>query len=121
MRVFALAAALTIGSLAISTDAFARHGGGGGAHFGGAAHIGGGGARFIGSGPARFGGARFVGGPRFGTFRHGFRHHRFFRRGLAIGFYPYYAYDYGCYRLRHVLTPWGWRWRRVNVCYHPYY
>jgi hypothetical protein len=29
-----------------------------------------------------------------------------------------YAYGYGCY-IRHerVVTPWGWRWRPVEVCY----
>jgi hypothetical protein len=33
---------------------------------------------------------------------------------------PAYAYDYGygCYiRRDRVLTPWGWRWRRVKECY----
>lgn len=30
---------------------------------------------------------------------------------------PVYAYGYGCYiRRERVLTPWGWRWRRVEVC-----
>jgi hypothetical protein len=40
--------------------------------------------------------------------------------GLSFGVAPYaYAYDndYGCYRARRVWTPYGWRWRRVNVCY----
>jgi hypothetical protein len=29
-----------------------------------------------------------------------------------------YAYGYGCYvRHERILTPWGWRWRRVEECY----
>ncbi|HZP77339.1 MAG TPA: sulfur globule protein precursor [Pseudolabrys sp.] len=42
--------------------------------------------------------------------------------GWGGGFYPYAAYPYygpyygGCYRVRRVPTPWGWRWRRVWVC-----
>ena len=28
-----------------------------------------------------------------------------------------YAYAGGCWRSRRVWTPYGWRWRRVNVCY----
>jgi hypothetical protein len=32
----------------------------------------------------------------------------------------YYRYYDGCYSWRWVATPWGWRLRRLNVCY-PYY
>jgi hypothetical protein len=32
------------------------------------------------------------------------------------GYYEYYYY--GCYRGGWSATPWGWRWRRVNIC-HP--
>ena len=91
--------------------------GGGGGHFGGM-HMGG--ARFGGAGFG--GGSRFVGGGgHFGHFRHGFGHRRF---GFGAGFWPYYAYSGyygGCWRLRHVPTPYGWVWRRVNVCGYPYY
>ena len=45
---------------------------------------------------------RHFGGPRF-----------FFAGGPA-----YYSYGYGgCYVRRLVPTPWGLRWRLVNVCY----
>jgi hypothetical protein len=50
---------------------------------------------------------------------------RHYRRGYGFGFYPwvgfgaYAAYD-SCYRLRRVWTPYGWQWRRVNVCGYPY-
>ncbi len=41
--------------------------------------------------------------------------------GWGPGFYggPYYASagPWGCWRTRRVWTPWGWRWRRVNVCF----
>jgi len=32
---------------------------------------------------------------------------------------PYVAYDdsYGCIVKRRVWTDYGWRWRRVNICY----
>jgi hypothetical protein len=48
-----------------------------------------------------------------------FGHRGFFfahRRFVHRGFYPFYRYGYGCYRWRRVLTPYGWRLRRVNVC-----
>ena len=127
ISVVAIVAAFVLGSMALATDASARHGGGGGGgggHFGGGARFGGGGA-FVG-GP-RFGGARFVGGSRFvggPRFAGGRFHHRHFRRGFGfgLGFYPYYAdYGYyGCYRWRHVPTRVGWRWVRINVCGYPY-
>jgi hypothetical protein len=34
------------------------------------------------------------------------------------GYYEYYYY--GCDRWGWSATPWGWRWRRVNVCYPSY-
>jgi hypothetical protein len=32
-------------------------------------------------------------------------------------YYASYAYGGGCIRARRVWTPYGWRLRRVNVCY----
>jgi hypothetical protein len=98
MSVLALAAILALGSISIATEASARGGHiGGGRGFGGAAHFGGGG--------------------HFGGFHSGFA-----RRGFGFGlpYYGLYAYN-GCWRSRRVLTPYGWLWRRVNVCYSPYY
>jgi hypothetical protein len=48
---------------------------------------------------------------------YGYRH-RYRGPGIAFGFAAPYAYAYGgsCYRTRRVLTPWGWRFRRVWVC-----
>jgi hypothetical protein len=123
----ALAAILAVGSLSLSTQAFAARGGGGGGH-GGGGH---GGGAFHGGGGGHPGAAIRSGGftahPGFAirrgpvnfhrgvVFHRPFVHRRFVR---GFRFYPYYAY--GCYRWRHVLTPFGWRLRRVNVCY-PYY
>ena len=47
---------------------------------------------------------------------HGYRHYG--GPGIAFGFAAPYAYAYGgsCYRTRRVLTPFGWRFRRVWVC-----
>jgi hypothetical protein len=44
-------------------------------------------------------------------FRH---HHRHFFVGSR--FAAFAAVD-GCFRFRHVWTPCGWVWRRVNVCF----
>ncbi len=78
-------------------------------------------------------------GFRGGDFHHGFRHGRgfgvgAFGVGLGLGLYgpgyydDYYGYpdygyydayygDGGCYLVhRRVLTPYGWRFRRVQVC-----
>lgn len=107
----ALAAAAAIGIAFIPTESMARPGGGfhsGGVH-GGFAGRGFAGHGFAGRG---FAGRGFAG--------HGFRG-RFFT-GYGLGFYGPYAYypDYtydGCYRLHRVLTPYGWRWRRIYVCY----
>jgi hypothetical protein len=149
-----LAAVLALGSLSLTTDAYARgggRGGGGGFHGGGGGFHGGGGGFHFGGGGYRgvhFGGFRGVG---FGGFHRGFAYrgyafhrgfayrgyafHRYaFHRGYAFRRYPFYrgygfhrrffvgyphyayGYGYGCYRWRHVLTPWGWRLFRVNVC-----
>ena len=45
--------------------------------------------------------------------RFAFRHHRFHRFAR-----PFFVASVGddCFIVRHVWTPWGWRWRRVWVC-----
>jgi hypothetical protein len=45
--------------------------------------------------------------------RFAFRHHhvRHFRTGVFVA-----SIDDGCFVVRQVWTPWGWRWRRVWVC-----
>jgi len=141
--VLTLAAVFALGSVFLATEASAfGHGGGhgGGGHGGGGFH-GGGGAHFGGfhGGGIHFGGFRgiHVGGIhgfRLGGFHRAFAFHRgyafhrpfafhrhyyafhrhFFRPRVAIGV-PYYWHR-GCWRWRHVLTPWGWRVHRVNVC-----
>lgn len=105
----ALVAALAVGVAFIPTESMARPGGGGGGFHGGG-HFGGG----------HFGGRGFAG--------RGFAGRGFAGRGFRGRFYPgygpgfygapyaYYGY-YGCYRPQRVLTPWGWRWRQVYVCY----
>ena len=116
----ALAAVLALGSLSLGTDAFAKGGGRGGGHVGGGYVGGGSGLR---SGAAVRSGT-LTARPSFAVrgvnrgvaFHRPFVRHRFIHRGFRT--YPYYSY--GCYRWRRVLTPFGWRLRRVNVCY-PYY
>jgi len=80
------------------------------------------GAGVTATGALAFGhGGHGMGGHGFGG--HGF-HGGFGFRGFGpgIGFYgsPYYGYGYGygdgCYQLRRVPTPYGWRLRRVWVC-----
>lgn len=39
-------------------------------------------------------------------------HHHFWGPGIAVGYV-----DSGCYVSRLVLTPYGYRYRTVNVCY----
>jgi hypothetical protein len=110
----AVAAALAFGSLPAATDAAAHpvHGGHGGGGFHGGYH--GGGYR---AHPG-FGAHR---GPGFRGAYHRPYAVRYYRHGYhRYGYYhhPYYHYHYyGCYRWRYVATPWGWRLRRVNVCY----
>jgi hypothetical protein len=131
--VLILAAALALGSLTTATGALAARGGGhvgghvGGGHIGGAVHA------------ARFGGvSRGYAFHRGYAFRRGYAFHRgyAFRRGYAfhrhfvfrrhfhrrVVFVGYPHRGYGCIHWRHVLTPWGWRWHRVNVCgYHTWH
>ena len=48
----------------------------------------------------------------------GFHRHFGGPRFLFVGGPSYYSYGYGgCYARRLVPTPWGLRWRLVNVCY----
>ena len=42
-------------------------------------------------------------------------HHHHWGHGFGVGFIGG-GYD-GCYVTRRVLTPYGFRWRTVNVCY----
>jgi hypothetical protein len=43
-------------------------------------------------------------------------HHHHWGPGFGVGFIGGGGYD-GCYATRRVLTPFGFRWRTVNVCY----
>jgi len=81
---------------------------------------------------ARPGGGGFRGGGFHGFHGGGFHRGFGFRRfgpgiGLGIGLglgYPYYAGYYGndgCLAPRRVWTPYGWRFRYVNVCGYGYY
>jgi hypothetical protein len=48
----------------------------------------------------------------------GFHRHFGGSRFFFVGGPSYYSYGYGgCYVRRLVPTPWGLRWRLVNVCY----
>jgi hypothetical protein len=48
----------------------------------------------------------------------GFHRHFGGSRFFFVGGPSYYSYGYGgCYARRLVPTPWGLRWRLVNVCY----
>ncbi|WP_315834422.1 hypothetical protein [Bradyrhizobium prioriisuperbiae] len=119
--VLALVAVAAVGVAAIPADALARggHGGGGGGMRSGGLRAGGFGMgrpagviRPMAAGSFVGGGMR-VAGPGY---RH---HHHHFRRFAFVG--PYTGYwDYpstdGCYQVRRVLTSYGWRWRRVDVC-----
>jgi hypothetical protein len=118
-----LIAALVLGSLPAATDAVAQYGGDGEFRAGT--------LRAAGFRHGEFRDCRF----RCGGFRPppGFAVRRgpAFRDGLededprpfAVRVYRdgYYEYHYyGCYRWRWSATPWGWRLRRVNVCYPSY-
>ena len=97
--IIAALSAAVIGLAFVSTAASARPGGGGGGFRGGGFH------GFHGGGFRRF-------GPGIG-----------FGIGLGLG-YPYYAGYYGsdgCLAPRRVWTPYGWRFRYVNVCGYGYY
>ena len=96
--IIAALSAAVIGLAFASTAASARPGGGGGGFRG--FHSG-----FHGGGFRRF-------GPGIGL-----------GIGLGLG-YPYYAGYYGndgCLAPRRVWTPYGWRFRYVNVCGYGYY
>jgi hypothetical protein len=54
-------------------------------------------------------------GGGFGWHPHHHHHHWGHGQGFRIGFAGR-GYD-GCYVTRRVLTPFGLRWRTVNVCY----
>lgn len=43
-------------------------------------------------------------------------HHNHWHPGFSVGFVGGYGYN-GCYVTRRVLTPHGFRWRTVNICY----
>ena len=52
-----------------------------------------------------------------GFFPHHHHHHHWGHGpGFGIGFIGGGGYD-GCWQTRRVLTPFGFRWRTVNVCY----
>src|ERR1700686_5851454 len=106
-KIISIVALATIG-LASPTVAFAR--GGGGGHGGGGFHGGGGGFHAGGGG---FHGGGFRGG--------GFRGRGFgFFGPYVYGDYPYYHrgdYEDSCFlATRRILTRYGWRSRRVEVC-----
>ena len=108
-KIISIVALATIG-LSSPTGAFAR--GGGGGHGGGGFHGGGGGFQA--------GGSSFHGGG-FGFRGDGFRGRGFGYFGpYAYDDYPYYYagdYESGCYpATQRVLTRYGWRSRRVEVC-----
>lgn len=94
--IVAAAAVAALGVLAIPQTASARYGG----WYGGHSWHGGHGWH------GWHGGWRHR--PHWG-WRHGFPRYGFYRGG-----YGAYA---GCIRWRQVPTPWGFQWRRVNVCY----
>jgi hypothetical protein len=48
--------------------------------------------------------------------KHPHHHHHHWHPGFSVGFVGGYGYE-GCYVTRRVLTPYGFRWRTVNVCY----
>jgi hypothetical protein len=117
----ALAAALALGSLPAATGAVAQYRGDGGGEFrAGTLRSG-----FRGDGfrDGRFRGGGFRAAPGFAerrgpASRGGFPRpspHPYALRVYRDGYYEYYYY--GCYDWRWAATPWGWRWRRVNVCY----
>ncbi len=56
--------------------------------------------------------AHWKGGGGFG----GFHHHHHFGPGFGIGYIGGGYGGDGCFVTRRVLTPFGFRWRTVNVC-----
>jgi hypothetical protein len=57
--------------------------------------------------------AHWKGGGGFGGFHH---HHHHFGPGFGIGYIGGGYGGDGCFVTRRVLTPFGYRWRAVNVC-----
>ena len=57
--------------------------------------------------------AHWKGGGGFGGFHH---HHHHFGPGFGIGYIGGGYGGDGCFVTRRVLTPFGFRWRTVNVC-----
>lgn len=121
-KIIGIAAAAALGVATIATGIaapFGGHGGTGG-HFSGGGGMGGG-AHF--SGGVHGGFAPHMTGGFSGThfnrfaFHHGFHnrfffhHHHFFHRRAFFA-----VVGDGCWRWRHVWTPFGWRWRRIWVC-----
>jgi hypothetical protein len=49
----------------------------------------------------------------FWPHHHHHHHHPHWGHGFSVG----YLGGYGCWQPRRVLTPFGFRWRTVNVCY----
>lgn len=115
--VIALAAAVALGVAFVPTESMAQKGGHG---FSGRSGGGFTGHGFAGRG--NFGGRGFVGRGNFAGHRFAGRGFRY-GRGYGYGFYGYpyafagYGYYDGCWRLRRVWTPYGWRWHRIYVCY----
>jgi hypothetical protein len=87
--------------LGASSTAALAHGGG---HGGGGGH--------------GFGGGGFRGGGfRGGGFGYGLGFYPGYYAGYYPGYYPYYEDEGGCYLVRQrVMTRYGWRIRRVQVC-----
>lgn len=119
--VMALTAVLALSSLPAATDAVAQYGGDGGEFRAGP-------PRADGARSGGFSGGRFRSGGYKTTPGFAERRGRAFRGGSSGGFPRPYArrvyrngyyeyYYYGCDRWGWAATPWGWRWRRVNVCY----
>jgi hypothetical protein len=123
MLAIGMAVALATATLAGGAMAAPMHGGLGGMGRAGTAGPGPGIGRPGGVGPG-LGFNRPVGpGPGFvrpgvGTGRFAFRGRRFF--GPGIGLYAYGGWPWwgtgGCWVHRWVWTPFGWRWRLVDVC-----
>jgi hypothetical protein len=103
MSVFALAAALALGSVAIATEASAK--GGSGMHSSGGSSMH---SSSMHTNTHTSSGMRSTSGMGSGMHHH--HHNRFFFGGYA--YYPYAS----CLQWRHVSTPRGWRWVRVDLC-----
>lgn len=51
--------------------------------------------------------------------KHPHFHHHHWHPGFSVGYYGtgYYGGYQGCFVSRRVLTPYGFRWKTVNICY----